>query len=455
MYIIGVIGASSLWSPTLITDLMAVFQEPLDIRLIDIDPHALQLCQQWGEAATKHYGRKDKFTTYTNRRKALEGADAVIITISTGGLESMRWDIEIPEKYGIYATVGDTAGPGGWSRAIRNIPVFQQFAQDFDEICPTAFIINYTNPMSALTATLAQSCGNPVVGLCHSYFEMKDVIQHIFNLDDRNELSLQIAGMNHFIWLIDFKVGRKDGYTLLREKIGNRSLRELLPQETIDEKGHATKHNLCAELYGTYGYLPYPGDRHTCEFLSYTLSGYPERHNIVTSDGESYDTIKYCNIKRTSISHRQQRYTRIHENILKKINQFAEQSPQTIPKSSETVAEMLYAYLNNRAMTEVVNTLNVGQIPGLPLGACVETFGIVDGLGVRPTIVNNVPEHLLEVMRPQAVSQKWVTEGAVKRNKSLLLQALYNDPQCKHMNPGEMKLMADELFAANKNYISL
>jgi alpha-galactosidase/6-phospho-beta-glucosidase family protein len=455
MYNICVIGASSLWSPTLVTDLMAVFQDPLDIRLIDINPDALQLCQQWGEAATKHYGRKDKFTAYTDRRKALEGADAVIITISTGGLESMRYDIEIPEKYGIYATVGDTAGPGGWSRAIRNIPVFQQFAQDFDEICPTAFIINYTNPMSALTATLAQSCRNPVVGLCHSYFEMKDVIQHIFNLDDWNQLSLQIAGMNHFTWLIDFKIGREDGYTLLREKIGNRSLRDLLPQETMDEKGYTTKHNLCAELYDTYGYLPYPGDRHTCEFLSYTLSGNPERHQIVTLDGDSYDTINYCNIKRTSISHRQQRYTRINESIQKKIIQFADESQQPIPKSPETVAEMLYAYLNNKAMTEVLNTLNVGQIPGLPLGACVETFGIVDGLGARPVIVNNVPEHLLEIMRPQAINQKWVTEGAINRNKTLLLQSLYNDPQCKNLKPGEMKLMADELFTANKKYISL
>jgi alpha-galactosidase/6-phospho-beta-glucosidase family protein len=455
MYVIGVIGASSLWSPTLITDLMAVFQEPLDIRFIDIDPHALQLCQQWGEAATKHYGRKDKFSTYTDRRKALEGVDAVIVTISTGGLESMRWDIEIPEKYGIYATVGDTVGPGGWSRSIRNIPVFQGFAKDFDEICPTAFIINYTNPMSALTATLAQSCRNPVVGLCHSYFEMKDVIQQILNLDDKNELSMQVAGMNHFIWLVDFKVGRQDGYALIREKLGNRSLRELLPEETVDPIGHASKHNLCAELFDTYGYLPYTGDRHTCEFLSYTLSGNPERHTIVTPDGDSYDSIKYCNIKRTSITHRQQRYTRIHADIQKTITQFAEESSQPIPKSSETVAEMVYAYLNNKAMTEVVNTLNVGQIPGLPQGACVETFGIVDGLGVRPAIVNNVPEHLLEVMRPQAVNQKWVTEGAIKRDKSMLLQALHNDPQCKHMKPNEVKQMADELFAANKNYISL
>lgn len=452
MYRISIVGASTLWTPTLVTDLMAVFEEPLDICLIDINPQPLQFCLQWCEAASRHYGRKDRFSAYTDRRQALKGADAVIITISTGGLEAMRWDIGIPEKYGIFAPVGDTAGPGGWSRAIRNIPVFRQFARDFDELCPSAFIANYTNPMSALTATLTQFCRNPVVGLCHSYQEMKDVVQHLFDLDDWKELSLQIAGMNHFSWLIDFRVGRQDGYALLREKLGGRSLKEFLPPEIIDPQGHPSKSLLCAELYDTYGYLPYPGDRHTCEFLSYTLSGNPARHTVQTANRGAYDTIDYCNIKRTSIWYRQKRYEWIHDKLQKQLDQFAEGTASTIPKSKETGAEMLSAYLNNKPMTEAVNTLNVGQAPGLPLGACVETFGVIDGLGVRPVVVNNIPERLLELMRPQAVNQKWVTEGVLTDDKSLLLNALYNDPQCKSMKPDEIRAMADDLLAANQKY---
>ena len=123
--------------------------------------------------------------------------------------------------------------------------------------------------------------------------------------------------------------------------------------------------------------------------------------------------------------------------------------------SRETGAEILHAYLKNETLTEVVNVPNVGQIPELPMGACVETFGMIDGLGVRPVVVDGVPAHLLEVMRPQAVNQKWVTEGAMKRDKEMLLQALYNDPQCAPLHPGQIRAMADELLGANRSYITL
>lgn len=310
--------------------------------------------------------------------------------------------------------------------------------------------------MSVLTATLSQSCTNPVVGLCHSYFEFKDVLQHIFGLNSWNEISLSIAGMNHFTWLIDFKIGKADGYTMLREKIGSGSLRKLLPRESVDDKGYTSKHNLCVNLYDAYGYLPYPGDRHICEFVSYTLSGNPERHTIVDSDGETYDTIQYCNIKRTSIAQRRQKFVKRKEEIREWIHRFSQKEVSvSIEKSRETGAEILYAYLNNKSITEVVNTTNRGQIPGLPLGACVETFGMIDGLGVRPVVVDHVPEHLLEVMRPQAINEKWITKGAINRDKSLLLQALYNDPQCSYLKPDEIKSMADELFVANQKYISI
>ncbi|NLB45884.1 MAG: hypothetical protein GX821_12090, partial [Clostridiaceae bacterium] len=121
----------------------------------------------------------------------------VLITISTGGLKAMAHDLDIPERYGIYATVGDTAGPGGWSRSIRNIPVFAGFAEDIRKLCPQAFIANYTNPMSTLTATLAHLTDNPVSGFCHAYFEIKDVIQKLFGLDDWSRIAVEIAGMNH------------------------------------------------------------------------------------------------------------------------------------------------------------------------------------------------------------------------------------------------------------------
>ena len=455
MIVICILGSSYLWSRTLVNDLLASFGEPLEIRFIDINLEAAEICKQWGEAASKSYGRKDKYFAFKDRRKALEGANAVLITLSTGGLDAMEQDIVIPEKYRIYATVGDTAGAGGWSRSIRNIPVFVEFANDFDEICPNAFIANYTNPMSSLTATLVKGCRNPVSGFCHAYFEIKDVIQKIFELPDWSKISVEIAGMNHFTWVTDFKVDNQNGYVLLKQKIGSGSLRDVMPHGSSDEIGYFSAHNLCVELYDAFGYIPYPADRHTSEFVSYALTNLNERVEKSDSKGNKYEVFKYCDIVRTPISYRREYAVNAKKELLENINKIKEQTGQTPPKSRETGAEMIRAYLYNQTVMDAVNTLNIGQIKGLPEGACVETMGVVDGFGVRPVMVNNVPEHLLEIMRPQAICQKWITDGVINRDKNLLLQALYRDPQCAHLKPNEVKAMAEELFEANKEFIRL
>lgn len=446
MVTISILGSSLSWSPRLITDIMMVFKESIEFRLVDINPEAARLCRQWGEAATKACGRKDRFLTFTDRRKALLGTDAVIITLSTGGLDAMEQDILIPEKYGIYATVGDTAGPGGWSRSIRNIPVFMEFASDFDRLCPSAFIVNYTNPMSSLTATLCRCCGNPVVGLCHSYFHMKDLIQKIFGLPDWERISLVVAGMNHFIWLIRFNIGREDGYELLRKKINGGSLADVLTAGSEDDIGYFSGTKLCAELYDAYGYIPYPGDRHISEFVSFTLSA--ERKNITKSDGESFEVVSPYEVVRTPITKRRKDAASLRESIVKDA-QLLDEGNKPLSRSRETGADMIAAYLYNKPMFDAVNALNVGQIAGLPEGACVETMGMVDGLGVHPMAVGEIPGSLLEIMRPQAVCQKWITEGVIDSDQSKLLSALYHDPQCSHLTPTQIRSMARELMEAN------
>jgi alpha-galactosidase len=450
---IVILGSSTGWTPTLAWDLMLTFDEPIEFRLVDIDPKPARLCAEWGKLAAKHLGRGDRFIPCPDRRKALKGADAVIITLSTGGLDAMEKDIKIPEKYGIFATVGDTAGPSGWARSIRNIPVFREFADDFEKLCPTAFIANYTNPMSSLTATLQQCCGNPVSGFCHSYFEIKDVIQKIFELKDWSPISISIAGMNHFTWVTDFKIGREDGYALLRKRIGKGSLQDLIPDESADAIGYFSGHELFVHLYEATGYMSYPANRHICEFVSFAITGNPPRrkvrHNI---DGNIYDTFDYCNIRRTPVSSRRigmKKRTLGFSKFIKDKGPFS--GPRV--KSRETGAEMIRAYLQNKPFTDAVNVLNIGQIPGLPLGACVETMGMVDGLGVRPVSVGEVPEHLIEFMRPQAVCQKWITQGMLEGDKDLLMQALFRDPQCAHLKPRQIRKMGEELLAANKKFL--
>ena len=454
---IAILGTSTLWTPGLVTDLMLTFDDPIDFRLIDIDPEALRLGAEWGEMATVKHGRRDQFRTFTDRRAALHDADAVIITLATGGLDVDERDINICERYRIYPTVGDSTGPSGWGRTVRNVPVFMEFAQDFTDICPRAFIANYSNPMSSLTATLQRCCPNPVVGLCHSYHQTKRFIQQLFDLETWDTISLSIAGINHFHWVTAFNIGKLDGYVELRKRIGAGRLSDLKPElfgDIYDEHGTLSVYagmHLLVELYETYGYLPYVGDRHTAEFLPFTLSGDVERYQRDNCTGLQYDTLRYCNLMRTSSAYRRlfvpERAVRIRSMI-----------DGTLPlpvKSSETVAEMIRAYVLNLPFTDAVNVINVGQIPGLPTGPCVETMGMIDGLGVHPVTVDNVSPPLLELLRAPALAQHWATEGAIQRDKSLLLQSLYIDPLCAHLKPHEVRSMAVELLESNRAFFAL
>jgi alpha-galactosidase len=438
------------------SNLIGRFDEPLEFRLVDINPRNLDLIEQWGATSNRQRNRKDTYLKFTNRQEGLKGADAVIITISTGGLTMMRQDQLIPEKYGIFATVGDTAGPSGWSRSIRNIPVFLEFAEDFQKICPNAFIANYTNPMSSLTAAIQAGCDNPSVGLCHSCLQTKKRIQLMFGLETDKDISIEIAGMNHFHWITRFTIKGKDGYKLLKGKIGNGSIADLMPTNDLDENGKVSIYfgtQLMTTLYETYGYLPYGGDRHTAEFLSFTLSNFPERYLKDNNKGAQYDTIKYCNIYRTTCKEREKDYALREPTILEMIE--GRRELYKLPGEAEPTedADMIKAYLLNKPCIEPANVTNVGQIPCLPKGACVETMAAIDGSGVHPCIVPDIPEYLAAIMRPQAECQKWLVEGIIKRDRKLLMQALYRDPQCACLPPQQIRNLGEELFQANKQYL--
>lgn len=169
--------------------------------------------------------------------QALRGADYVLITISTGGLDAMAHDLSIPEAYGIYHTVGDTVGPGGWARTMRNAPVFVDLAQRINRLAPKAVILNYTNPMAQLTKALCLSTTRPVVGLCHGLFENLEFLKQVFELQSEDEIQCTYSGTNHFFWITSLSVKGRDGMELFYAKKGKLSLPEMRVKYTPDHPG--------------------------------------------------------------------------------------------------------------------------------------------------------------------------------------------------------------------------
>lgn len=384
----------------------------------------------------------DNVTLYStdDKAKALSNADFVIVAISTGRLETMQYDLQIPENYGIYHTVGDTSGPGGWSRALRNIPVIHDYAQMIKELAPNAFVLNLTNPMGALTKVLTNELGRRrVVGLCHALFECYEIFQAIFNLESERDIKVRFGGLNHFFWILDFAIKGEDGYKLLREKQQGRNFAELIDEVHRDAMGWSSDKWVTGELFKHYGYLPYIGDRHICEFF-----------NCYITNKAVMEEFK---LVRTTIEEREKMYLDAAENIRRWTNgEQADEELTRIP-SREGVADIIRAVTFDEGYMDVMNMVNVGQVADLPMGAVVETMGYVDAGGFTPLAMGTMPEPLAGLILQHAKVQLATVEAGLDGNLDDAIIALAADPVCSHLSIGDIRKMGLEMLKANRQYL--
>jgi alpha-galactosidase len=214
------IGAGSLgFTRGLVRDILT-FPALADstLSLMDIDPQRLQ----FAETAVKRIVEAGKYPAKVeatmDRRKALEGSDAVLCTILAAPVSVWRHDIEIPKKYGVDINVGDTRGPAGVFRALRTIPVMLDICHDMEAVCPDAILLNYTNPMAMLCRAMQGETRVRLSGLCHSVQGTAGMLAHWIGAP-MEEITYLCAGINHQAFYIEFKWNGKDAYPLIREAV--------------------------------------------------------------------------------------------------------------------------------------------------------------------------------------------------------------------------------------------
>ncbi|HRU05736.1 MAG TPA: hypothetical protein P5137_08170 [Candidatus Brocadiia bacterium] len=433
-------GGSYGWVPRLIRDIILTpGLENADFRLLDPNLTAARETGAVGARLAKDWGLGATFLPTSDEAKAFDGADFVVITISTGGFDAMRHDVHLPEKYGIYQTVGDTVGPGGWSRGLRNIPVFMHLASQIRRYAPKAAILNYTNPMTTLTKTLCLCTDQPVVGLCHGLFECYRTLMAIFDLKSEDEIKVNFAGVNHFFWILDMKIRGRDGYEMLRAKMKaeKTNFAGLVKQVHKDEAGfHSSKH-VCSECLDEFGKLPYVGDRHICEFFSRYLAPNMAR-------------LKEYGLVRTMVK------DRVTARIKgRKIVQGWAKGKETLKKerSRETAADIMRAISQGAEFIDVVNVPNRGQVSNLPMGSVLETLGVVNALGFTPIAAGPLPRNILNVVRPHVMNQDMIVEAGMSGDLRLALEALIADPLCSHLTIPQIKKMGMELMEKNRHLL--
>lgn len=446
-------GGSYQWIPKLLTDL-ANTKSLRDCELVieDINPEPIPRMLELVEHIAKVRGITMKARGTTDQRDALEGADFVLVCISTGGFESMAYDLEIPEKYGIKQSVGDSVGPGGIIRSQRNIPVFRSIARDMAELCPDAWLLNLTNPMTTLCRSVTRESPIRTIGLCHEVTIMQFMLSMMLGVGFM-DVDPTVAGVNHLPFITRLDVtGGGDGLVQLRDLIEHVDDRgsDILPMEMPDDLGHEkiseggdwTKGDLLhanrlkLELFRRFGVLPSAGDRHVAEFFA----------GFLTEDAAWG---RRWGVDLTPISGRvkwQGRHIEEFEKLL---------ATDDIPRtpSGEMVAGVIDSLINDVPRTFPLNIPNAGQVADLPDDVIVESMCIVDGSGVRGRDVVSLPPAMAAHLKQVSAAQELTVEAAITGSREGVIEAMLLDPLAGRIDFDAMVKMAGEMLDATKRWL--
>ena len=438
---IAIVGGGSFqWGPLFARDLLAT--EALagsTLVLHDVDPVALDLVHRFASRLAERHERPFAVEQTTDLDEALRGAGFVVLTITTGGLETMRADLEIPAKYGIHQTVGDTVGPGGLSRALRSIPAVLEIARRVEAVCPDAWFLNYTNPMTTLCRAVARETRLRTVGLCHELIGVLRRLERLFEVD-LDEIRVRAGGINHLLWILEMSVGGEDAFPrlaeLARDFLSKRDrVRSLDPEQRHGLMDHWL---VKSRLLQVYGALPAAGDRHLVEFFPHFLGDHPDR-------GRAWG------VEPTRVEERYAWRKGFEGLIRGALDGSVDTAPYMARISDEAAGRIVAALASGRSYHGIVNLPNRGQIENLPRDAVVETFGVLDATGAHGIAVGPLPPAVASVVRRHVDNQEAIVEAALQGDRALALQALLADPLVGDLDAAEP--MLDELLETNRAHL--
>lgn len=406
----------------------------LEIALFDIDPVRLEDSRSMLENICKNVGRKVPIQSHLNRKDALRKAKYVVNAIQVGGYDPCTiTDFEIPKKYGLRQTIADTLGIGGIFRALRTIPVLEDFARDMEEVCPDALFINYANPMAMLSGYMQKYTNINTIGLCHS---VQVCIPQLFKaLGMENlvpETKWNIAGINHQAWLLKVEDGKGND---LYPEIKRRAKDFLEGRTSYDADWDKVRY----EMMLNFGYYITESSEHNAEYTPWFIkSAHPElidRYNIPLDE-----------------------YPR---RCIKQINDWKQMREELVgngniqhERSREFAAHIIEAMENDHPYRVHGNVQNHGLITNLPYNACVEVPCLVDRAGIHPCYVGDLPEQCAAINRTNINVQLMTIEAAHSHRKEDLYMAAMLDPHtAAELTMDEIKSMCDEMLEAHKDWM--
>jgi len=444
---IAIIGAGGYVFPLrLVGDLLS-FPElrATTLALMDIDPGRLAVTAGAARELVGHHRFPTTIEATTDRRRALDGADVVIVTFQVGGLEAYRLDVEIPRRYGLDQTVGDTLGPGGVFRFLRSAPVYRGIAADMAELCPGALLINYANPM-AMSCWYLAALGARTVGLCHSVQGTSRMLARQLGVP-YEEVNYLAAGINHQAWFLRFERGGEDLSPRLRETMARRHLRRPggnglavdrgdhsdADRGDSDYEGGAER--VRTEIMAAFGFFHTESSHHASEYLPYFRKTPAMAEEFIR---QRWDYYEVCSARAEGDP----------------VGDLLARLKGELAPSLEYGARLVRAMVTGEPAVVYGNVSNDGLIPNLPLGCCVEVPCLVDQNGVQPTAVGPLPPQCAAVNRTNVNVQELAVAAALEENAEHVYHAVMLDPLTGALLTLEqIRAMVDELREAEAAWL--
>jgi len=404
------------------------------ITLVDIDKEKLQMVYEVLSEDNKKIGNKFNIECTPNREKALKGADFVINSIEHGDRYELRWqDNTIPRKHGSTERMGENGGPGGFFHSARQIPEIIKIAKDAKRICPDAFFINYSNPMSRICLALKRAVPElKMFGLCHQIELL--IPHHLPKIIEKDLRDLQIVtgGLNHFAFLMGLKeiTTGKDLMPIFNENC-------LSYFEDKWDRFHYA--DLTFEIYKRFGWFPYVGDNHICEYLQFG-SHYTTAQDLT-------DWITRMELGKRRINFQLNKFYR----RLKK-GKYPKDGMLMKDASGERAIPIIEAIVEDSNSYEVaVNIPNEGIIENLPQDLVIECSGTVNKEGIQGIKLGNIPKNIAAILRIEASIQDLCVEAILKESKQLAIDCLAMDVNCGSFDMAEA--IFNEMFELQRDYL--
>lgn len=440
-------GGSRGWAWTFMTDLAMDGEIAGTIRLYDIDKEAAKANEIIGNRMKQRedvVGKWD-YCTADSLEEALRGADFVVISILPKTFDEMEADVHMPERLGIYQSVGDTAGPGGMMRALRTIPMFVEIAEAVKQYSPNAWVINYTNPMSLCVKVLYEVF--PAIkafGCCHEVFGTQKVLAAIAEKElgeekiDRRDIHVNVLGINHFTWFDYASYKGTDLFPVYRSYIQEHF------EEGFEEKDQnwmnstfACAHRVKMDLFNRYGLIAAAGDRHLVEFMP----------------GEEYlknpETVAAWKFGLTTVEWRKKD---LQKRLEKSRRLAADEEQIELKPTGEEGIVLIKALCGLCRVVSNVNIPNTGkQIANLPDTAIVETNALFERDAIRPVLAGSLPEEIRRLIQPHVENHERILRVALNGNKDrqTVVEAFLNDPLVKgRASEEEVRQLVEDMMEA-------